>query len=737
MHREVPLLPSWARSARWNLLVVRSGAYIAVLLALLLAASVSAGSVTYTYDESGRLKLVTYDNGSKVTYTLDAAGNRKAVVQSLDTTAPAAPTGLTGAPTTPSNINLTWTACTDTSGSLIAGYKIYRGGTQIGTSTTASYSDSTVVGSTAYTYAVACYDNAAPPNTSPQSAPVVINSPDITPPSVPTGLAGTATISTTVNLTWTAATDTGGSGLAGYRIYRAGAQIGTSSTTSYSDATTAGTTTYSYTVAAYDHAGNVSAQSSAVNVTTPDTIAPSVPTGLVAAAPSSTLVNLTWTTDTDTGGSGLAGYKVYRGGAQIGTSATASYSDTTVSGTTAYAYTVAAYDHAGNTSAKSAAVNITTPDTIAPSVPTGLAASAPASGTVNLSWTAATDTGGSGLAGYKIYRAAVQIGTSASASYSDTTTLGTTSYTYTVAAYDNAGNTSAQSTAASVTTPDTIPPSVPSGLTAAAPASGTVDLTWTATTDTGGSGLAGYKVYRAGAQIGSSATASYSDTTTLGTTSYTYTVAAYDNAGNTSSQSSGVSITTPDTIPPSVPTGLTATVISASQINLSWNASTDTGGSGLAGYRIYRNGVVYTGTAAPVTTYSDTSVGGGTTYTYTVAADDNALNFSAQSTSASATTPANVPSVPGTPSPSGKVTTLSWTENWTASTGPVAYYVLSRTTAGANDGTWTVTAPNTSSAQNGSNGSRYSYSVTACNSGNQCSAAASSSINVCEGGVCP
>jgi chitodextrinase len=709
--------------------------YFSVLLGLLVAASVSASSVTYTYDEGGRLKLVTYDNGSQIAYTLDAAGNRKSVVQSLDTTAPAAPTGLAGTPTTATNINLTWTACTDTSGSIIAGYKIYRGGTQIGTSTTASYSDGTVVGSTTYTYTVACYDNAG--NNSAQSAPVNVASLDTTPPSVPTGLAGTAPTSTTVNLTWTAAADTGGSGLAGYKIYRAGVQIGTSATTSYSDTTTAGTTTYSYTVAAYDHAGNTSAQSSAINVTTPDTIPPSVPTGLAASAPASGTVNLSWTAATDTGGSGLAGYKIYRAGVQIGTSGTASYSDTTTTGTTAYTYTVAAYDNAGNVSAQSSVVNVTTPDTIPPSVPTGLAALAPASGTVNLTWTAATDTGGSGLTGYKIYRAGAQIGTSASASYSDTTTLGTTSYTYTVAAYDNAGNTSAQSTAAGVTTPDTISPSVPTGLAASAPASGTVNLTWAAATDTGGSGLVGYKIYRAGAQIGTSASATYTDTTTLGTTSYTYAVAAYDNAGNVSAQSSCASITTPDTIPPSVPTGLTATVISAAQINLSWNASTDTGGSGMAGYRIYRNGVVFTGTTATVTSYADTSVGGGTTYTYTVAAIDNAQNFSAQSTSASATTPANVPSVPGTPSPSGKVTTLSWTEAWTASTGPVAYYVLSRTTGGVNDGTWTITAPTTSSAQNGSNGSRYAYSVTACNSSNQCSAASFSSINVCQGGVCP
>ena len=342
-------------------------------------------------------------------------------------------TGLAGAPTIATNINLTWTACADTSGSTIAGYKVYRGGTQIGTSTTTNYSYGTVVGSTTYTYTVACYDNATPANSSPQSTPAVVNSLDITPPSVPTGLAGTAPTSTTVNLTWNAATDTGGSGLAGYKIYRAGVQIGTSASTTYSDTTTAGTTTYSYTVAAYDHAGNTSAQSSAVNVTTPDTIPPSVPVGLAASAPASGTVNLTWTASTDTGGSGLSGYKIYRAGSQIGSSASASYTDSTTSGTTSYTYTISAYDNAGNASARSSGVSITTPDTIPPSVPTGLTATVINSASqVNLSWNASTDTGGSGMAGYIVLRNGSGLGSSTSTSYSDTTVGGGTTYSYTV-----------------------------------------------------------------------------------------------------------------------------------------------------------------------------------------------------------------------------------------------------------------------------------------------------------------
>ena len=109
----------------------------------------------------------------------------------------------------------------------------------------------------------------------------------------------------------------------------------------------------------------------------------------------------------------------------------------------------------------------------------------------------------------------------------------------------------------------------------------------------------------------------------------------YDAAGNRLTVSTGV-----DVAAPSQPTGLAATAISSSQINLSWSASTDTGGSGLKGYKITRNGIALTPTTTTATTYSDTGLTAATTYTYTVAAYDNAGNTGAASTAASATTQA-------------------------------------------------------------------------------------------------
>lgn len=121
-------------------------------------------------------------------------------------------------------------------------------------------------------------------------------------------------------------------------------------------------------MSAYDGAGNNSAQSSAANVTAPDTIAPSTPAGLSASAVSPTQVNLSWGGSSDSGGSGLSGYRIYRGGAHIANTGSTSYSDTGLAGSTAYSYNVAAYDNAGNLSGQSTAASATTPPALSATV---------------------------------------------------------------------------------------------------------------------------------------------------------------------------------------------------------------------------------------------------------------------------------------------------------------------------------------------------------------------------------
>ena len=120
-------------------------------------------------------------------------------------------------------------------------------------------------------------------------------------------------------------------------------------------------------------------------------------------------------------------------------------------------------------------------------------------------------------------------------------------------------------------------------------------------------------------------------------TTYSYTVTAVDAAGNVSPPSGAAPATTPaDTTPPSVPGGLTATATSPSQVSLSWTASTDD--LAVTGYDVLRDGIVLTTVGS--TSYINTGLTAGTTYSYTVRARDAAGNLSGPRRPPPVTTPA-------------------------------------------------------------------------------------------------
>src|SRR5213596_3154871 len=276
------------------------------------------------------------------------------------------------------------------------------------------------------------------------------------------------------------------------------------------------------------------AESSSGTGNTPaDTTPPTTPSGLTAAAAGSTGANLSWGASTDN--VGVTGYIMRRNGVQVATPATTSYADTGLSVGT-YSYTVAARDAAGNISPNSATASITIADTTAPTTPTGLTGAAAGSSGANLSWSASTDN--VGVTSYIVRRNGVQVATPATTSYADTGLSAATTYSYTVAARDAAGNISPNSASVSVTTAiaaDTTPPTTPTGLTAAVAGSTGANLSWSASTDN--VGVTAYIVSRNGVQVATPATSSYADTGLSAGTNYSYIVAARDAAGNISPDS--------------------------------------------------------------------------------------------------------------------------------------------------------------------------------------------------------
>jgi len=174
-------------------------------------------------------------------------------------------------------------------------------------------------------------------------------------------------------------------------------------------------------------------------------------------------------------------------------------------------------------------------------------------------------------------------------------------------------------------------------------------LNWTASTDN--VGVTGYRVESCSgvscttfAQIGTPTTTTYSATGLSASTSYSFRVRATDAAGNLSSYSSTATASTPappDTTPPTAPGTPTLTVVSSSQINLSWAASTDN--VGVTGYRVEDCSGASCTTFAQIgtpttTTYSATGLTASTSYSFRVRATDAAGNLSSYSAVASATT---------------------------------------------------------------------------------------------------
>jgi chitodextrinase len=172
---------------------------------------------------------------------------------------------------------------------------------------------------------------------------------------------------------------------------------------------------------------------------------------------------------------------------------------TNLSPSTLYNYRVKSKD-ANNNLGVSGNFTFTTqalPDTQAPSVPANLSASAVSTSQINLAWTASTDN--VGVAGYRVHRNGTQIATTANNNYNDNNNLSAgTAYTYTVQAYDQAGNASAQSTSVVATTQSapvshlSLSPTslsfsavsggaTPSGKSTTLSNSGTASATWTAT----------------------------------------------------------------------------------------------------------------------------------------------------------------------------------------------------------------------------------------------------------------
>jgi chitodextrinase len=331
---------------------------------------------------------------------------------------------------------------------------------------------------------------------------------------------------------------------------------------------------------------------------TADTTAPSTPTSLTASGTTSNSTNLTWTASTDN--VAVIGYDVYQGTVLKATVASANYTVTALSPATTYSFTVRARDAAGNISSASNAVSVTTTAvTITYCTSQGNNTADERIGNVSL---ANINNSSGGTAGYEDFTtitANVSKGSNYTISITPTWTGTVYSEGYAVFIdYNQDGDfsdtgetvwTKASSTETPATGTITIPsgaatgltrmrvsmkyngvptaceaisygqvedysinissaatdntvPTAPTNLTATGTTTNSTNLAWTASTDN--VGVTGYEVYRGSTLLATVATNSYAASGLNPASTYSFSVKAKDAAGNVSSASNVVSVTT-------------------------------------------------------------------------------------------------------------------------------------------------------------------------------------------------
>ena len=333
---------------------------------------------------------------------------------------------------------------------------------------------------------------------------ITLDSGDAIAPSAPTSLTASGTTSTTTNLSWTASTDN--VGVTGYDVFQGTTLLGTVATTTYNVTGLTAATAYSFSVKAKDAAGNSSAASNIVNITTlPAVAAYCASQGNSVADESIGRVQIGTINNPSTGGTGYTDFTSISTNLTKGVSTTITVTPTWTSSAYAEGYAVwidynndKDFDDAGelvwsnpavsttpvsgsftvSATASTGAtrmrvsmrynaipvacgafdygqvedysVNIIAGDATAPSAPTNLTATGTTQTTTNLSWTAATDN--IGVTGYDVYQGATLKASVTGTTYAVTGLTAATAYTFSIKAKDAAGNISASSNVVNVTT---------------------------------------------------------------------------------------------------------------------------------------------------------------------------------------------------------------------------------------------------------------------------------------------
>ena len=301
-----------------------------------------------------------YTNGSHTITVVatDSQGQSTSSSESVNvnnyvgcTAVTSAPSALTAQSNTYSSITLRWSSGSIPSNCSLSHYNLYQNGQLIAQPSSSPFTLNANPNSI-YDFSLTESDSFG---TSGSTTLSVTTPADTIPPTNPVNPVASVKGSNQVVISWGASTDS--SGIANYRIYRNGQFLGSTSSLSYTDNSVSPNTTYTYLVSAVDNLGNVSNDVATVpaSVTTPkliNTTPPTAPASLKVDIVTSTSVDLSWQSSTDSGAT-VIGYKVYRSGQYLTTVKSPSFTDSNLSPDTSYVYTVQALASNGTTSSNS------------------------------------------------------------------------------------------------------------------------------------------------------------------------------------------------------------------------------------------------------------------------------------------------------------------------------------------------------------------------------------------------
>ena len=284
------------------------------------------------------------------------------------------------------------------------------------------------------------------------------------------------------------------------------------------------TTTTTYTLTA-----TKGSQTATATTTVAVATAPTAPGSFALTNLGTSTADLGWTASTPNNGATILYYNLYRGTSlsampRIGTTTGLSYHDTGLATSTLYYWYAAAVDSVGNLSPSSTIASGTTQSGITPTIASFTATPdvVAVAGTSTLSWSV---TGATSLT-----LDPLGITTTTFTGSLDVHPTTTTVYTL------NATNVHGTYSESRTVTVDDVPPSVPTGITAVGVSSSEIDLSWATSTDA--NGVAGYRIFRDGNFLATTASTSYQDVGLLPSVLYIYNLTAFDAVGNVSATSS-------------------------------------------------------------------------------------------------------------------------------------------------------------------------------------------------------